>query len=394
MNGTVPLSQIAPLRILHAYKVYRPDIEGGIPAVMSSLAQDSDGCSTHSILTARRFGLARRYSLDSVPVEAVTSLGTLFSTPLAPGYIPTLLRRANSADVVIHHAPLPLNDAAVLLGLPDHVALIVYWHADIVGYRLLKRAVAPLIRRALARADRIVVSGQPMIDESEFLRPHAAKCAVLPYGMELDYWRTLDATERANVEKQKLTQPRHIVSLGRLVGYKGYDVLLRAMQSIDGEATIIGEGPLLTELQGLARTLGVADRVHFPGRLPRSAIKQLFHAAQVFAFPSVTEAEAFGIVQIEAMASGLPIVNTSLATTVPLVARHDCEALTVAPGDAQALAQALNRILDEPALAQRLGTAGLDRALNEFDQKVFRTRMMTIYKDALRIRRAAMAAHH
>ena len=74
--------------------------------------------------------------------------------------------------------------------------------------------------------------------------------------------------------------------------------------------TIVGEGPLLPELQQLATELGVADRVQFAGRLPRSEIKQLFHSAQVFAFPSVTEAEAFGIVQIEAMATGLPIVNT------------------------------------------------------------------------------------
>ena len=136
-----------------------------------------------------------------VPVEAVASLGTLFSTPLAPGYIPAFVRRAGSADVVIHHAPLPLNDAAILLGLPDDVALIVYWHAEIVGYALLKRLVSPLIRRVLARADRIVVSGQPMIDNSEFLRPHTEKCIVIPYGMDLDYWRTLDASERDGVGK-------------------------------------------------------------------------------------------------------------------------------------------------------------------------------------------------
>ena len=137
-------------------------------------------------------------------------------------------------------------------------------------------------------------------------------------------------------------QPRHIVALGRLVGYKGYDVLVRAMQTIDGYATIIGEGPLLAELQQLAIRLGVSDRIRFAGRLTRSEIKQLFCSAQVFAFPSVTEAEAFGIVQIEAMAAGLPIVNTQLATTVPLVARHDTEALTVPPNDPHALSQALS----------------------------------------------------
>src|SRR4030081_2836009 len=179
---------------------------------MSSLAQGSDQNISHSILCAGRRGAARQYTIDGVPVEAVASLGTLFSTPLAPGYIPAFVRRTRSADVVIHHAPLPLNDAAMLLGL------IVFWHAEIVGYALLKCLVAPLIRRALARADRIVVSGQPMIDNSEFLRPHAEKCAVLPYGMDLDYWRTLDAGERANADKFRREQPRHIVALGRLVG--------------------------------------------------------------------------------------------------------------------------------------------------------------------------------
>ncbi|MEH2470461.1 glycosyltransferase involved in cell wall biosynthesis [Nitrobacteraceae bacterium AZCC 2161] len=375
------------MHILHAYKIYRPDIEGGIPAVISSLARATDPAIGHSILCARRHGMARNSVIDGVPVEAVASLGTLFSTPLAPAYIPVLIRRARTADVVIHHSPLPLTDAAILLGLPPKVGLIVYWHADIIGYGLLKRLVAPLIRRALARADRIVVSGQPMIENSEFLRPHAAKCVVMPYGMDLNYWRTLDANERDTVAEIKRAKPRHIVSLGRLVGYKGYDVLIRAMREIDGRATIIGEGPLLGELQQLATELGVADRVRFAGRLERDEIRQLFHAAQVFAFPSVTVAEAFGIVQVEAMAAGLPIVNTWLPTTVPLVARHGQEALTVAPGDAGALAAALNRILDEPSVAKRLGAAGKARAMGEFDQSVFRGRMATVYADALQSRR-------
>src|ERR1700682_3908522 len=358
---------------------------------MSSLAQSFDQNISHSILCARRRGAARQYTIDGVPVEAVASLGTLFSTPLAPGYIPAFVRRAGSADVVIHHAPLPLNDAAILLGLPDDVALIVYWHAEIVGYTLLKCLVAPLIRRTLARADRIVVSGQPMIDKSEFLRPHTEKCVVVPFGMDLDYWSALDASERAGADDLRRQQPRHIVALGRLVGYKGYDVLVRAMQTIDGHATIVGEGPLLAELQQLATELAVSDRIRFAGRLTRSEIKQLFCSAQVFAFPSVTEAEAFGIVQIEAMAAGLPIVNTHLPTTVPLVARHDLEALTVAPNDAQALSRALSRVLDEPALAERLGAAGRERAMSEFDQAVFRARMTAIYEDALGARRHRVA---
>ncbi len=365
---------------------YRPDIEGGIPAVMASLAGASDPDISHSILCARRQGMRRTSLIDGVPVEAVASPGNLFSMPLAPGYIPAFIRQARNADVVIHHTPFPLTDAAILMGLPDRVGLIVYWHAEIVGKGLLKKLVVPMIRRVLVRAARIVVSGPTMVEQSEFLRPHAAKCRVMPYGMDLDYWRTLNAAERDSVEMMRQAMPRHIVSLGRLVGYKGYDVLLRAMREIDGQATIIGEGPLLTELQQQAKELGVADRIRFAGRLEREEIRRLLHAASAFAFPSVTVAEAFGLVQVEAMAAGLPVVNTGLASTVPLVARHEQEALTVRPGDAAALAAALNRILDEPELAARLSTAAQARARDEFDLLAFRTRMMKIYIEAMQAR--------
>jgi glycosyltransferase involved in cell wall biosynthesis len=321
--------------------------------------------------------------MDGIPVDAVASLGTLASTPLAPAYVPTLIQKMRTSDLVIHHAPLPLNDVAILLGLPDHVGLIVYWHAEITGFTRLKRLVSPLMHRVLARADKIVVSGQSIIDASPFVRNHAGKCVVIPYGMDLDYWHKLEPNEVAIVEEMRRSKPRHIVTLGRLVGYKGYDVLIRAMQNINGHATIIGEGALLNELQKLAVETGVADRVRFAGRLSRDNIRRLFHSADVFAFPSVTNAEAFGIAQVEAMAAGLPVVNTSLATTVPSVARHEREGLTVPPSDPVALCQALNRMLDDPASAQRLGLNGRERAHKEFGQELFRRRMAIVYADAL-----------
>src|SRR6266436_3711398 len=376
-----------PLRIFHAYKIYRPDIEGGIPAVISCLAQD--GNTSHSILAARRSGWGQRYSIDDVPVKAVASLGNLFSTPVAPFFIPAFWRGARSADVVVHHAPFPLADAAILLGQPASVALIVYWHADILGYPLLKRIVSPLTRRVLARADRIVVSGQPMIDGSDILAPHIAKCVVLPYGINLGYWRTLSPAERMSVQEIRQRYPRHIAAVGRLVGYKGFDVLVRAMRGVDAQATIVGEGPLLADLQHLAKELGVSDRIRFAGRVDRAEIKTILHSVHVMAFHSVTAAEAFGIAQIEAMAAGLPIVNTQLPTTVPLVARHDREALTVPPNDPLALSQALNSVLNEPGLAARLGAAARERANSEFDEDIFRNRMTAVYRDAVRTREEA-----
>lgn len=380
------------LRVLHAYKIYKPDIEGGIPAVISSLTRGADGPIRHFILCARRFGLHRGYEIDGTPVEAVTSLGTLFSTPIAPGFITAFLRRAQSSDVVLHHAPLPLTDIAIVLGLPTDRALIVFWHAEIIGYSFLKKAVSPLIRRVLARADKIVVSGEPMIENSAFLRPHAAKCTVVPFGTDVTYWNSVDPQELDIVARMKRERPRHVLALGRLVGYKGFDILVRAMKRVDGHATIIGEGPMHAELNRLAAQLGLSDRIRFLGRLSQSEIRLIMHSADVFAFPSLTEAEAFGIVQIEAMAAGLPIVNTRLATTVPLVARDGFEALTVAPNDSDAFAAALNRLLDEPALAERLGKAGRERATSDFGEAGFGKRMNVIYEEALQSRKDRMSS--
>ena len=114
-----------------------------------------------------------------------------------------------------------------------------------------------------------------------------------------------------------------ILAIGRLVPYKGFASLLQALRGLAGEAVIIGEGPLLQDLRKLALELGVSDRVTFKGRLEPGEIKTHLHAARVLAFPSTTAAEAFGLVQLEAMASGLPIVNTTLPTAVPKIARHD-----------------------------------------------------------------------
>lgn len=370
------------MRLLHAYKIYLPDVHGGIPHVIATLAKLPRAGFDSLILVARAFGVGRSYRVDDVPVKAVTSLGTTFSTPVAPSYPFVFAQQAKQVDVVVCHAPFPLADMGVLLGFPRQVALIVHWHAEVIGRPLLVRLMTPLVRRTLARADRIVVSDPAMIENSTLLSAHAEKCIVVPYGCDVTYWSGLDDAQRGAVEELRVRYPRLIVAVGRLVGYKGYEVFLRAMQDVDGQAVIIGEGPLKVELENLATYLGISDRVTFLGGLARDEVKQYIHAANVLAFPSVTDAEAFGLVQLEAMSAGRPIVNTSLGTAVPHIARDGQEGLTVPPNDPPAFAAALRRLLDDPDLARALGEAGHMRAHAEYDQSLFLERMQAIYREA------------
>ncbi|WP_283848214.1 glycosyltransferase [Bradyrhizobium sp. NAS80.1] len=139
----------------------------------------------------------------------------------------------------------------------------------------------------------------------------------------------------------------------------------------------------------MRRRGGVTDRVTFAGYMSRGQQRQAFGAANLFVLPSVNEAEAFGIVQLEAMCSAIPVVNTGLPTGVPWVARDGLEGLTVAPRDEAALAAAVSRLLDDPDLAGRLGAAGRDRAVQLFKWQKFAADVAEQYRSALAQRRRA-----
>ncbi len=381
--GLTSSDRPAPMRVLHAFKVYLPDTMGGVPEVLASLTADTGTERRSSILVARKSGWNKSYAIDGVPVEAVASFGDVLSLPLAPSFPFVLARRARNVDLVVLHAPFPLNDIGAALGIPDRVALVVHWHGEIVGRRPLARLIAPFVRHTLARAQRIIVSDRLIVEASPFIAPHAHKCAIIPYGVDASYWGALNDAQRVEVERLRATYPRLVVGTGRLVPYKGFEFLVRALPMVDATAVIVGEGALRPRLLDLARQFGVADRLILAGALSRDALKVHLHAARAFVFPSVSPAETFGIAQAEAMAAGRPIVNTNLSTAVPKVARHEREALTVAPRDPAALAHAIRRLLDDEPLARRLGEAAQARVAAEYPLQNFVRGSHAVYEQAI-----------
>lgn len=368
------------LRVLHAYKVYLPDVEGGVPSAIHALTVKMMERCQSAILTTRRWHSSKNIVVDDVPVTRSLALMTLRSLPLAPLYPLSLFFHSRKVDVVALHTPFPLADILTALYFRRHCALIVHWHSDVVRQKRLLHLVAPLMRRTLQRADRIIVSNASMITQSPFLRSFAHKCAVVPFGTDLTYWPKLNAEEEQNVTSLRKKYPQLVVATGRLVSYKGFDNLINAFSSIKGQCVIIGEGPLDKQLQQQITALGLQDRVHLAGRLERDALKCMLHAAKIFVLPSVSSAETFGIAQIEAMACGLPVVNTDIPTGVPWVARHEQESLTVPAGQPAPLAQALALLLENAALRQRLGQAGATRAFELFDEQQFIEKTYHLYE--------------
>jgi rhamnosyl/mannosyltransferase len=209
------------------------------------------------------------------------------------------------------------------------------------------------------------------------LSGYTDKCHIIPYGIPLENFEHCDDVSKKNVRRR--FGDRLIVSVGRLVYYKGFEYLLKAMTHVRGSLVIVGDGPLRAKLQQLARELGVHNKVYFVGKVPE-AITVYYHAADVFALASIARSEAFGIVQIEAMAAGLPVVNTGLDSGVPSVSVHDHTGITVPPADPDSLAVALNRLLDNRELRQAFGDAGRRRVREEFALEKMTARTLALYE--------------
>jgi rhamnosyl/mannosyltransferase len=174
-----------------------------------------------------------------------------------------------------------------------------------------------------------------------------------------------------------------VFALGRHVYYKGFEVLIEAMRDVDACLILGGEGPLTAALSAQAAALQVRDSVRFVGRIADDELPAYYHAAAIYCLPSLATSEAFGLVQVEAMACGRPIVNCRLANAVNEVAPDGICAVTVPPGDARAMAGALNRLLEDRELRVRLGEAGRQRVEQHFSMRAMIDATLTMYDEVL-----------
>ena len=362
------------LKILHVGKFYPPHM-GGIETHLQALCGELRKTADVRVLVAGDDHRTSEDLCDGVPVSRLANLCTLAATPLCPGMVRRI--RHSDADIVHLHWP---NPAAFLAYLASGHSgrLVVTYHSDVVRQRVFGALFEPFLHAVLRRAAAILVGSPNYLASSAILAKHRERCVVVPFGIELSSFAECDPKSVSAIRQQH--GERVILSVGRLVYYKGFEHLIRAMVRVDGRLLIIGEGPLRESLEKLAQSLGLSERVIFLGRV--NDLVPYYHAAQVFALASVARSEAFGIVQIEAMAAGLPVVNTALDSGVPFVSQNGITGLTVAPGDADSLGDALNLLLNDDALRQRFGQAAQKRAAEEFSLAKMTARLLDVYDHA------------
>jgi glycosyltransferase involved in cell wall biosynthesis len=377
-----------PLRICHLGKFYPPS-QGGIETHVRNLArmQIRQGHRPRVICMHHEPGPTVEDRDGDISITRVGRRGTFAKLDYCPGLV-DLIR---SADCDLFHMQVP-NPTMILAFLLARAKppLVVTYQSDHIRQRVRGMFFRPVEHRLFRKTAAILATSPTYIAGSSLLTAYHARVRVVPMGIDLAPYLHPNAAAQARAQAIRAEYPGPIwLALGRLVYYKGMHVAIEALKSVPGTLLIIGEGPDRQQLEAQATAAGVAGRVKFLGMFPNEEVAPYYLASTAFWFPSNARSEAFGLVQVEAMASGCPVLNTAIPHSgVAWVSRHDESGLTVPINDAGALAAAARRLVEEPGLRERLAAAGKARAQADFDQEVMAARVLEVYDAVLKERRS------
>jgi rhamnosyl/mannosyltransferase len=371
------------MKVLQLGKYYPPYM-GGIESHLRQLCGEIKSKVDLDVVVCNSAPRDADEVIDGVRVHRCAEVAKVASTSLCPTMPLALSRR--DYDILHVHFPHPMGVMSYLASKkPRNHRVIVTFHSDIVKQKRLLQAYAPFQNFVLDRASAILCTSPNYLESSESLRAYRDKCDVVPLGVDLAAFEiTPDVRARAADIRKRIGSPL-VLSVGRLAYYKGFEHAIRAMRDVPkAHLVIVGDGPLRESLDACAREAGVRERVHFESGVSDADLFAFYVACDLFVLPSVARSEAFAIVQLEAMACGRPIVNTSLDSGVPFVSRDGESGLTVQPEDPKALAEAIRRILDDDAFREALGARGRARVEADFTKEKMATSVLAAYENALR----------
>lgn len=363
------------MKVLHLGKYYWPEY-GGMETALQQIAEAGVRLG-HEVrcVVAQQPGLPEKLeTINGVEVLRLATYAKVLSAPLSPYY------RAWGAgcDVLHVHLPHPVAELESLRAAAPNAKLIPYFHAYPVRQRWLGSLwFGQVTARLLNQAKGVLVSNPEVPKAFPQLSPWASKVKVLPFSTNC-----LDAAAMqkfAGVRRES----RLVLAVGRLVGYKGFDVLIEAWRkmSLAGwRLKIVGEGPERENLERLIVRDGLTESVELVGQCTEQRKTELLREAALFVAPSTTEAETFGISILEAMGFGLPVVTTTLRTGVALLARGGECGAAVQPGDSVALARALSGLLESPERRAACGESNLRFARENYSAAT----LSTAYEDILK----------
>ena len=363
------------IKITHVTRYAYPHI-GGIEAVISQI-NDSLPNEDFEKEVLCCSNTEKSSFEDGVKYNRCKFLFEFAANTISPEFI-WKLSRVNT-DVLHYHMPFIFAVIAHFIARPKYKKLYITYHSDIVGYDKIMKPFWFIYKKFIEQADKIHVLSPNIIESSKIINPYKEKCVVIPQGINLE---DKSDNEKVNRIKEKYKGRKILFSLGRLVKYKGFIYGIEAMKKVDNAIYLIGgSGPLKEEFENYIKENQLENKVILLGRVNDEDLDNYYKACDIYLFPSIMQSEAFGIVQLEAMKYGKPVINTSLGTGVNYVSIHNETGLTVEPQNAEELANAINKLLNDDNLRETFGQNAKKRVENIFEINKIKNKYIKLFGD-------------
>ena len=370
-------------RILHIPKFYAPQ-KGGIESTCKYIIENLPTFE-HQVICFSASKSTYSDVIEGINVRRVGSFCKVASQNLSFAYYLELKKILNEykPDLVHFHAPNPLVMLYLLMLLPKSCKLIVHWHSDIVEQKMLYGFVRPLERKLLKRADKIFITSPNYLGGSAPLQLVKDKVQIVASAIEPERFTIKpDEMERYMEIKAKYEGRKIIFFVGRHVPYKGLKYLLQAETFIKNDCLIIiaGSGPLTVSLKNEFDS----DRIRFLGILSDLDLKLYLNLADIFAFPSITKNEAFGLVLAEAMYCKTPAVTFTInGSGVNWVNLDEVTGFEVENSNPVLFAEAIDKLLENDELRNRYAINAEQRVLDNFVMDKIKPQLEKIYSELL-----------
>lgn len=355
--------------------------KGGLERVMIDLAEgisergiDCDMLTVDAAKNRCREVVLNEHSR----IVCVSSLFTLCATMISPAMVKTLRRIQSQYDIIHIHHPDPMAALALWFsGFKGKVVL--HWHSDILKQKIALKFFLPLQNWLIKRSDLILTTSPVYLKHSPYLRSSLANAAVLPIGIDA-VSPDSDGTEAI---RERYKGKKIIFSLGRLVGYKGFDYLVEAARYLPDDYVVLigGAGVLQQKLQHRIQRQGLVGKAVLLGRISNEDIPNYYGACDVFVMSSIWKTEAFGIVLLEALSAGKPIVATKIhGSGVPWVNEDGVTGVNVEPENGWAIADAVRYVLSERSRYETFSHNAKKRYAELFGKEMMIDKCIAFYK--------------
>ena len=372
------------MRIVQTPARFYPFI-GGVENYVYNLSKELARLGQEvQVVCAREPEAQENESRDGIEIKRLPYIGKVANTNITPALPFALFQQ--DFDLIHTHLPTPWSaDWSLIISRLKSRPLVLTYHNDIVGQgRAGKLAIfynstgLPFLLKTSAK---IVITQDKYINSSIYLRNYRNKIKVIPNGVDIDRFRPRSYTKKEAESKVLF----FLGLLDKYHAYKGLDDLLKALaivrKQLPGVKLVVGGGgELLGHYRDTAANLGLSQNVEFQGFIPDEKLPECYNRCDVFVLPSVSsEQEGFGIVLLEAMASGRPVISTDIVGVAGDVKRFNAGRI-VRPRDINALAQAILEILLDEELAREMGRRGRTLVEGKYNWKKIGRDMLEIYR--------------